>query len=83
MKLQISSFCFLLFSTRSLHKWTKTLLTDIETIEAKVIDWRHYFHQNPELSNREFKTAEKIATHLKSLGLKFKRRLALPELWVF
>ena len=38
-------------------------------IERKVIEWRRDFHQNPELSNREFKTSEKIATHLKSLGL--------------
>ncbi|MEM1259072.1 MAG: amidohydrolase, partial [Bacteroidota bacterium] len=35
----------------------------------KVIEWRHDIHQNPELSNREFKTAEKIAKHLKSLGI--------------
>ncbi|SDS20543.1 amidohydrolase [Formosa sp. Hel1_31_208] len=38
-------------------------------IESKVIQWRHDFHQNPELSNREFKTADKIAAHLKSLGM--------------
>lgn len=42
---------------------------DIKAIESKVIDWRHDFHQNPELSNREFKTAEKIADHLRSLGI--------------
>lgn len=47
----------------------KSLLKDIDAIESKVIDWRHHFHQNPELSNREFKTAEKIAEHLKSLGM--------------
>jgi amidohydrolase len=38
-------------------------------IESKVIDWRRHFHENPELSNREFKTAEKIAGHLKSLNI--------------
>jgi amidohydrolase len=38
-------------------------------VEKKVIDWRRDIHQNPELSNREFKTAEKIAAHLTSLGL--------------
>ncbi|WP_411768468.1 amidohydrolase [Winogradskyella sp. A3E31] len=42
---------------------------DIIDIEDKVIEWRRDFHQNPELSNREFKTAEKIAAHLKGLGL--------------
>ncbi len=29
-------------------------------IEQKVIEWRRDFHQNPELSNREFKTSEKL-----------------------
>lgn len=38
-------------------------------IEDKVIEWRRDIHQNPELSNREFKTAEKIAAHLRSLGI--------------
>ncbi|MEO0528293.1 MAG: amidohydrolase [Bacteroidota bacterium] len=38
-------------------------------IESKVIEWRRDIHQNPELSNREFKTAEKIAAHLRSLGI--------------
>jgi len=42
---------------------------DIQNIESKVIEWRRDFHENPELSNREFKTAKKIAAHLKSLGL--------------
>ncbi|WP_296317803.1 amidohydrolase [Winogradskyella sp. UBA3174] len=46
-----------------------SLEQDIANIEGKLIEWRHHFHQNPELSNREFKTAEKIAKHLKSLGL--------------
>ena len=40
-----------------------------ETLEAKVVAWRRDFHQNPELGNREFKTAEKVANHLKSLGI--------------
>ncbi|MEO0572668.1 MAG: amidohydrolase, partial [Bacteroidota bacterium] len=33
---------------------------DYAAIESKVIEWRHDIHQNPELSNREFKTGEKI-----------------------
>lgn len=40
-----------------------------ESLETKVVAWRRDFHQNPELGNREFKTAEKIANHLKSLGI--------------
>ena len=45
-------------------------------IERKVIKWRRDFHQNPELSNREFKTSEKIAKHLKSLGLEVQTHVA-------
>lgn len=53
-----------------------SLEQDIIDIEDKLIEWRHYFHQNPELSNREFKTAEKIAAHLKSLGLEVEKNVA-------
>lgn len=49
---------------------------DIANIENKVIEWRRDFHQNPELSNREFNTAEKIAAHLKSLGLEVQTGVA-------
>lgn len=42
---------------------------EFANIEDKVIEWRRDFHEHPELSNREFKTAEKIAKHLNSLGI--------------
>ncbi|MFQ3198317.1 MAG: metal-dependent amidase/aminoacylase/carboxypeptidase family protein, partial [Paraglaciecola sp.] len=45
-------------------------------IEPKVIQWRHHFHQFPELSNREFKTADYIAKYLTSLGLVVKTNVA-------
>lgn len=50
--------------------------SDYEKIEEKVITWRRDIHQNPELSNREYKTAEKIASHLKSLGLEVQTGIA-------
>ncbi len=46
-------------------------------IEQKVIDWRHDIHQNPELGNREFRTAELIATHLKSLGIEVQTKVGV------
>ena len=46
------------------------------SLEAKVIQWRHEIHQNPELSNREFKTAEKVAAHLKALGMEVQTGIA-------
>ncbi len=39
----------------------------------KVVEWRRYFHQNPELSNREVKTGKKIEEYLKQLGIETKR----------
>lgn len=47
-----------------------------EAIEGKVIEWRRDIHQNPELGNREFKTAEKITKHLKSLGIEVQTGVA-------
>ncbi len=47
-----------------------------DQIEPKVIEWRHDIHQNPELGNREFRTAEKVATHLKALGLEVQTGVA-------
>ncbi len=47
-----------------------------QAIESKVIAWRHDFHQHPELGNREFKTAEKIAAHLRNLGLEVQTGVA-------
>jgi amidohydrolase len=42
---------------------------DFQNIEDQVIEWRRDLHENPELSNREFETAKKIAAHLESLGI--------------
>ncbi|MEX0845091.1 MAG: amidohydrolase [Balneolaceae bacterium] len=40
-----------------------------DEIEEQVIEWRRHFHENPELSNREFETAAYIADYLNELGL--------------
>ena len=42
------------------------------TVESKVVAWRRDFHQNPELGNRETRTAGIIAAHLHSLGMEVK-----------
>lgn len=59
-----------------LHAQDHGLAADIAAVESKVIEWRHDMHQHPELSNREFKTAEKIAAHLKSLGIEVQTGVA-------
>jgi len=45
-------------------------------ILPKVIEWRRYLHQHPELSNRENQTAQYIAEHLKKLGLEVQTGIA-------
>lgn len=47
-----------------------------DKIMAKVVTWRRHFHQNPELSNREYKTAKYIEEHLRKLGLEVKTGIA-------
>jgi amidohydrolase len=49
---------------------------DVASVKDKVVEWRRDFHENPELSNREFKTAEKIAKHLRSLGIEVQTGVA-------
>ena len=67
--------CFLLIGT--VVNAQNTIKDGVySAIENKVIEWRHHFHQNPELSNREFKTAEKIAAHLESLDIEVQTGVA-------
>ncbi len=53
-----------------------TLDSKIKEVNSKVIEWRRHFHQFPELSNREFNTAKKVADHLKSLGIEVRTGIA-------
>ena len=43
------------------------------SLEPKLIKLRRYFHQNPELSNNEYHTAETIAGHLTRSGLEVRK----------
>lgn len=45
-------------------------------IQPKLVEWRRYLHQHPELSNREVKTAEFVAKHLRSLGIEVRTGIA-------
>lgn len=47
-----------------------------DELEEKVIEWRRDFHKNPELGNREFRTAAIVAAHLESLGLQVQTDVA-------
>ncbi|WP_341502659.1 amidohydrolase [Gallaecimonas sp. GXIMD4217] len=52
------------------------LEASIEGLMPKVIQWRRDFHQYPELSNRETRTARKVAEHLEALGLEVRTGIA-------
>src|SRR4051812_10272472 len=39
-----------------------------DAVEPRVVAWRRDFHQNPELGNRELRTAGVVAAHLRALG---------------
>ncbi len=66
----------LFLASFTLQAQSKKMDKMIDDIESKVIEWRRDFHQNPELSNREFKTAKKITAHLKSLGIEVQTKVA-------
>lgn len=61
----LSFHSFAQVSAKTQSKFDK----QIDEIEEQVIQWRRYFHQYPELSNREVKTGAKIAELLKSFGI--------------
>lgn len=64
---QINTTMILLFSVSVFAAADIDKMAD--EVESDVIAWRHHFHEFPELSNREFKTAEYIAEYLDSLGM--------------
>jgi amidohydrolase len=48
----------------------------VEAVMPSVVNWRRDLHQNPELGNREFRTAKLIANHLESLGMEVRTGVA-------
>jgi len=69
-------FCFKIAAAQK-SGYSDAIKTAADKIEQKVIDWRHDFHQNPELANRETRTAAIIARHLQSLGIEVKTGIAV------
>jgi amidohydrolase len=72
---------FLLYIITSSIVFSDTL--PLETINSlsnemseQVVRWRRDFHQHPELSNREFRTAKIIAKHLETLGMEVQTGVA-------
>jgi len=65
----ILPLCLMVLSAKAQTALQNQIDNKAKAISAKLIEWRRHIHQNPELGNREFKTMEYIAAHLKSLGL--------------
>lgn len=47
-----------------------------QRFSVEAVKYRHQIHQNPELSNREVKTAALVAEHLRRLGLEVRTGIA-------
>ena len=45
-------------------------------VQPQVVEWRRWFHQNPELSNREINTSAQIVKILREMGLNPKSGIA-------
>lgn len=71
----LNVFSFQLLAQKS--NYSELIAKGADNIEQKVITWRHDIHQNPELGNREFRTAELITKHLQSLGIDIKTKVGV------
>jgi len=58
------------------HSLAADLTSKIDAVMPKVVEWRRDFHQHPELSNQEFRTAKIVADHLRSLGMEVETEVA-------
>lgn len=83
MKLKIKKLSLLLLLPLLSVSYQLTAAPTWETIDEviannneQIVEWRRWFHQHPELSNREFNTAEYLARELTNMGLDVKTGIA-------
>ncbi|MFN8290150.1 MAG: amidohydrolase [Chitinophagaceae bacterium] len=65
-----------LFAQSDIEKLKTKAYAMSDKLETKCIEWRRDFHQNPELGNRETRTAKIIADHLRKLGIETRENIA-------
>ena len=75
-------FCLLSFNLVS-NELKSQIDEDIQGVMTKVVEWRHHLHEYPELSNREYQTAEYIKEKLEGLGLEVNSGIAYTGLTAF
>jgi amidohydrolase len=59
-----------------MHSLAADVTAKIDAVMPKVVEWRRDFHQHPELSNQEFRTAKIVADHLRALGMEVETGVA-------
>jgi len=71
---------FIILSALTAHTSGQTIeeraAAAVERLTPSITEVRHRIHQNPELSNREFKTAALVADRLRALGLEVRTQVA-------
>ena len=67
MRKLLFAMSLLIASNSMAQELPKNYAQLLEQVEPELIQWRRHFHQNPELSNREYNTGKYIADFLKTL----------------
>lgn len=79
-KIQAASFLLLMLISSltivNAQTTTAAIQSKAEALKPKLIEWRRYLHQHPELSNREINTAAWVADQLRSFGLEVQTGIA-------
>jgi amidohydrolase len=76
-QLLITAMCLVSSASFAQQPTPETISQSAAALQPKLVEWRRYLHQHPELSNREVGTAAFIAKHLRSLGLEVKEKVGL------
>ena len=63
-------------SMEGVSPWANAINEKVEAVMPDVRSWRRDIHEHPELSNRESRTAAKVAEHLRSLGIEVETGVA-------
>ncbi len=74
------TFICIVFVTSASSAFALPISDEIDAATArlmpKIVEWRRHIHQNPELGNREVKTAKYVEDHLRRLGMEVRTGIA-------
>jgi len=72
----IAGFFLAASSSMAIAVTPQAMQKAVDDVGDQVIAWRRDFHANPELSNREFRTAKIVAAQLEGMGFEVKTGIA-------